>query len=193
MKKTLKKLTLAKDIQIILVVALVSLGVFLYTNVKPEEANLQAATSMQRSGRVLPDPKLTPGKADTLSYTDLTKEYNGQTYSQAHRNVPESIKRQVMKEYGNPTGKIEIDHFYPLCAGGSNDITNLWPETEHVMVNGEDLGFHTKDKLEAFICREVKAGRIDPKVAFQKITTDWVAYYHELKLNNAPTLGAEVE
>jgi hypothetical protein len=20
----------------------------------------------------------------------------------------------------------EIDHFYPLCAGGSNDITNLW-------------------------------------------------------------------
>jgi hypothetical protein len=127
-----------------------------------------------------PNPILTTGVADTLSLTDLDKSYNGQTYSQAHRNVPDSEKNQVKQEYGNPTGQIEIDHFYPLCAGGSNDIKNLWAQPAVNVWNGQDFGFHAKDKLETYVCAQIKAGKLDSKVAYQKITSDWVAYYLQI-------------
>ena len=131
-----------------------------------------------------PDSKLTPGKADTLSLDDLTKIYNGQTYSQAHRNVSQSEKNQVCKEYVDNCKKPkEIDHFYPLCAGGSNDIQNLWAQPEVNQWNGKDYGFHAKDKLESYVCSQIKKGLLDPKVAYQKITTDWIDFYNSLGLD----------
>ena len=73
----------------------------------------------------------------------------------------------------------EVDHFWPLCAGGSNDLKNLWYQPATNDWNGENLGYHEKDKLEDEVCKEIKAGQLDPNDAFQKMTTDWVAYYHE--------------
>jgi hypothetical protein len=60
-----------------------------------------------------------------------------------------------------------VDHFDPLCDGGSNDKDN-----------------QAKDPLEAFICIEVQAQRLDPKVAYNKMTADWVQFYldNEAKL-----------
>lgn len=85
--------------------------------------------------QLYPDPIKTPGLADTLAVSDLTKRYtdgcpSGKTsctYSQAHRNVPSSMHNQVYDEYNVPQGERnikhgEVDHFYPLCAGGSNNI-----------------------------------------------------------------------
>ncbi len=130
-----------------------------------------------------PDSVKTPGKADTLDFSALTRTYSGQTYSQYHRSVSSSEKKNVCAEYTeNCKGVVEIDHFYPLCAGGSNDITNLWAEPEHITWNGKDFGFHTKDKLEAYLCIHIKKGDIDPHIAFQKLTSDWVKYYQELGL-----------
>lgn len=124
----------------------------------------------------LPNPLLTPGKADTLDTKALLASYGGQTYSQAHRAVSSGEKAAVCKEYPqNCKGEKEIDHLYPLCAGGSNDITNLWAEPG----TGE-WNFHDKDKLEAEICRRIKAGTLDPHMAYQKITTNWIAYYQEM-------------
>lgn len=124
-----------------------------------------------------PDPKLTPGKFETLKREDLTRLYNGKTYSQSHRSVNDAQRRAVLREYGIDPSKFhgEIDHLYPLCAGGSNDISNLWPETAYM----------AKDKLEAELCRRIKAGKVDPAEAFAKITKDWYAYYSELGLDNA--------
>ena len=164
-----------------------------------------------------PDPKLTPGKADTLDKGALIRTYGTQTYSQAHRNVTGKVKLEVYKEYGvsypAATGAYEVDHFYPLCAGGSNDIKNLWLEPSSIkasvrylqttnevpMANPdmayktvtEDLGFHTKDRLETYICSQIKKGQLDPQEAFNKITTDWVSFYEEVK-DKLPqtTLGA---
>lgn len=130
-----------------------------------------------------PNQSFTPGKADTLSFANLTKSYNGQTYSQSHRSVNSSEKKTICAEYpSNCDGHQEIDHFYPLCAGGSNDISNLWAEPEHLIWNGEDWGFHRKDRLEAYLCIHIKKGEIDPHIAFQKLTSDWVKYYKELGL-----------
>jgi hypothetical protein len=133
---------------------------------------------------------LTPGKFDTVSFDDLTKRYSCPpsihkpdcTYSQSHRSVNSNERTQIYDEYNVPAdqrnGKAgEVDHFDPLCNGGSNDRENLWFQPIHVMWNGKDFGFPTKDRLEAFVCAEVKAKRMDPKEAYDKITTDWVQFY----------------
>ena len=52
-------------------------------------------------------------------------------------------KEQVYAEYGivsHTTGEYEVDHFVPLELGGSNDISNLFPEAA-----SPKPGFHEKD------------------------------------------------
>jgi len=66
----------------------------------------------------------------------------------------------------------ELDHFYPLCAGGSNDIKNLWFQPVDNEWNGKNFGFHEKDKLETLVCAQIKAKKMDPKDAFDRIRKD---------------------
>lgn len=182
MKTNLKKRHIAAA------VALAALTACVAPHKTPRTApNPPAAVQHVGPAYLYPDVTLTPGLADTLNAEDLTRSYNGKTYSQAHRNVPESEKQQVLTEYHftikPKTGTVEIDHFYPLCAGGSNDIKNLWPQPAVNAWNGNDFGFHAKDKLEAYTCVEIKAGRLDPQDAFQRMTTDWVKFYLDLGLD----------
>jgi uncharacterized protein YgiM (DUF1202 family) len=143
-----------------------------------------------------PNPSLTPGLAATLNVDDLTRIYTDNcpnskpscTYSQDHRNVPPSVHAKVYDEYNVPQDQRnikdgEVDHFFPLCAGGSNDISNLWYQPAVGDWNGNDFGYHTKDKLEAYICVQIKAGNLDPKEAFERITKDWVRFYLDEGLN----------
>lgn len=86
-----------------------------------------------------PSQGLTPGKADTLDAADLTRRYTEKcprnkgscTYSESHRYVPREVHEHVYDEYNVPDSERnsesgEVDHFWPLCASGSNDISNLW-------------------------------------------------------------------
>lgn len=140
--------------------------------------------------KLYPDPTMTPGLADTLDVSDLTRRYTegcprgkkSCTYSQAHRNVPARVHKAVYDEYSVPADARnikngEVDHFYPLCAGGANDIKNLWYQPAENEWNGRNFGFHEKDKLEAYICVQIKAGKMEPKDAFSRIQTDWVKFY----------------
>lgn len=127
-----------------------------------------------------PDPTVTPGKVDTSDFQKLTQRYNGQTYSQHFRNVPDSEKKQVCNEYpDNCKNKIEIDHFCPIALGCSNDIQNLWAQPEVNVWNEQDFGFHTKDRLEVYMVEQMKAGAITPKDAQTCILNDWVACYQK--------------
>ena len=139
-----------------------------------------------------PNPAITPGDAATLNVDDLTREWTDNcpnhrprcTYSQDHRNVPPAVHAAVYDEYSVPIEARnirsgEVDHFWPLCAGGSNELKNLWYQPATNDWNGENLGYHEKDKLEDEVCKEIKAGQLDPSDAFQKMTTDWVAFYHD--------------
>jgi hypothetical protein len=141
-----------------------------------------------------PDPTLTQGKADTLSGAALMARYTAHckahrpscTYSQSHRNVPSHVHEQVYVEYNVPEAARniasgEVDHFYPLCAGGSNDISNLWYQPVDNRWNGQEFGFHEKDDLETWVCKQIKAGSLNPQDAYNRIRTDWVAYYLEVK------------
>ncbi len=139
-----------------------------------------------------PDSNKTPGLSDTLDVGDLTRPWHENcpahkttcTYSQAHRDVPTSVHDAVYNSYDVPADARniqsgEVDHFWPLCAGGSNDLKNLWYQPKENPWNGENLGFKEKDWLEADICKQIKAGTLDPSEAYKRLTTDWVAYYHD--------------
>jgi hypothetical protein len=141
-----------------------------------------------------PNRDVTSGLAATLKVSDLKRRYSDHcpggkltcTYSEDHRNVSKATRESVYNEYNVPAGERnnqhgEVDHFWPLCAGGSNDLKNLWYQPKKNEWNKENLGFKEKDWLEAEVCNEVKAGQLDPKEAYQKMTTDWVAYYHDMR------------
>ena len=145
-----------------------------------------------------PKKELTPGKAETVSLDDLTAEWecpsaidkDSCTYSQSHRAVSKKTHSKVYDEYSVKSADRnikhgEVDHFDPLCNGGSNDLENLWYQPVTNKWNGKNFGFHEKDALETWVCAEVKANRLDPKIAFEKITSDWVAYYIEVKPKKA--------
>ena len=85
-------------------------------------------------------------------------------------------KKQVYAEYGvsypQPEGSYEVDHFTSLALGGSNDITNLWPEPA-----APKLGFHEKDKVENYLHDQVCNGSMTLTEAQKEISTDWYAVY----------------
>lgn len=96
-------------------------------------------------------------------------------YSTSVRNVPESEKNQVYLEYGittRTTGEYEVDHLISLELGGSNDISNLWPEAAQPIP-----GFHEKDKVENFLHAQVCSGKISLQQAQLKIANNWEEFY----------------
>jgi len=85
-------------------------------------------------------------------------------------------KTQVYAEYGianHTTGQYEIDHLVSLELGGSNDISNLWPEAAN-----PTPGFHQKDGVENTLHAEVCDGSISLRQAQQEIATNWLSIYN---------------
>lgn len=80
----------------------------------------------------LPDRRCTPGSVDT-SVTAARLCAPG--YSTRSYRPPEALTQrfkydQAYPAYGLPSGtKTELDHLVSLELGGSNDASNLWPET----------------------------------------------------------------
>lgn len=112
-----------------------------------------------------PDAALTPGAlcnhADAYRYPEKIKY--------CERDVSSSTKAGIFQKYdqlGYRTRSMKrqafkIDHYIPLCAGGSNETKNLWPQHESV--------YQITDQLEALICEKMAAGRLLQKDAIQLI------------------------
>lgn len=126
-----------------------------------------------------PTSHLTPGVVATDSFADLTAVIGGQTYSMAHRNTSDALKKEVRAEYPQCPAQQEIDHFVPLALGGADVLGNLWCQPAINQWNGKDYGYHTKDKLESYLIIMVKAGTLAPNVAQTCILSDWVACYQK--------------
>lgn len=98
--------------------------------------------------------------------------------TKGRRAVTTEMKNQVFGDYGitsHPGGAFEIDHFIPLELGGSNDISNLWPQSANPVP-----GFHEKDKVETALHDEVcKAHTMTLEEAQRLIATDWLTYYDQ--------------
>lgn len=128
--------------------------------------------------QIVPNSQITPGALDPT----LTKEVicSPTFHTSAVRNVSEYKKRLVYATYSatNHVGVCvgiegcEVDHLIPLYIGGSNDVTNLWPQP----YTGT-WGAHTKDKLEVKLHTLVCSGKVDLETAQKAIATDWIKAY----------------
>jgi hypothetical protein len=122
----------------------------------------------------LPDRRCSPG----AYYSSLTKTVicASSFRTSAIRNVPQSEKFQVEREYGLAAARygrtLEIDHIVSLELGGSNNIANLYPEKASARP-----GYRVKDALENRLHSMVCAGRIALRSAQQQIAANWERLY----------------
>jgi uncharacterized protein YceK len=140
---------------------------------------VQTKTSGCTANGALQDAACTPGAI----FPNATKDQICQSgYSSSVRNVPTSEKSQVYAEYGishHSAGQYEVDHLVSLELGGSNDISNLWPEAA-----SPTPGFHQKDKVENYLHDQVCSGAVSLQQAQVEIATNWLNVYHSMPGSN---------
>ena len=124
---------------------------------------------------IRPDPALTPGATLGVGLKQLCTP----GYTKTVRNVPAALTAQVYAEYGikHVPGTHEVDHLISLELGGSNAITNLWPQTY-----APPYGAHQKDNLENWLHRQVCGGKMPLADAQRDIASDWIAAYQKAGL-----------
>jgi hypothetical protein len=87
---------------------------------------------------------------------------------------------EISKRYKLPIGThpdYEIDHLIPLCLGGSDDPSNLWPQPRRSIE--QTWNAERKDRLERLMCDMVCSGQIDIATAQAAFSTDWIAAYKQ--------------
>ena len=73
----------------------------------------------------MPNPALTPGAIQSSDTAAICTP----GWASAHRDVSWETENAVAAEYGLSSHEgYEIDHLIPLELGGSNRVSNLWPE-----------------------------------------------------------------
>ena len=123
----------------------------------------------------LQDSACTPG---AIFPNVTTQQICKSGYASSVRNVPNSEKDQVYAEYGithHSAGQYEVDHLISLEIGGSNDISNLWPEAA-----SPTPGFHQKDQVENYLHAQVCSGAMSLHDAQIKIATNWLVVYNSI-------------
>lgn len=115
-----------------------------------------------------PNWKITPGVVCAPSDPDFKGYDYPDRIARCHRHVTVEMKFEIARNYGDiPRAEwrgYEFDHLLPLCAGGSNDIGNIWPQPI-----GEAK---RKDVIENEVCLGLRDGSLTQARALQKIR-DW--------------------
>ena len=103
----------------------------------------------------MPELTMTPGK---LCDRPTEHRYPAEI-PYCRRDVTTGTKNAVFRQYGidfrdsgTSRADYKIDHLIPLCAGGSNDITNLWPQPKSA--------YTITDPLEPLLCEQLSEGKI---------------------------------
>jgi hypothetical protein len=124
-----------------------------------------------RDGGHLPDPACTPGSTDpavtqaTIRTTICVRGWTATIRPPASETT--ALKHgTAYPAYGIPQGTVsELDHLVPLELGGSNDVTNLWPEAGAIP--------NAKDPAENDLTADVCAGELTLTAAQAAIAADW--------------------
>lgn len=113
-----------------------------------------------------PNQALTPGKL-----CDKPVKYRyPENIAYCDRDVSYETKEILIENYDAQLGfhiqsmnrsDFKIDHFIPLCAGGSNDSSNLWPQHKSI--------YQVTDPIEPLLCEKMAQGRLSQANAVQLI------------------------
>lgn len=157
----------------IVVIAILSLFAF-GTTPALATFGIQAKTSHCVAGAI-PDTVCSPGAVLTTDASIVCVS----GYTKKVRDVSTATKKKVFKEYGIAWGtrsNYEVDHIISLELGGSNDISNLFPESYTI-----DNGARVKDTLENYLHSQVCSGAISLTDAQKAISGDWTVAYNAWK------------
>ena len=130
----------------------------------------------------LPDARCTPGSIDPAVtqaniYSTICKSGYTRTVRPPEAQTGRFKFDVAYPAYGDPhSEKTELDHLVSLELGGSNDATNLWPETPPTP--------NPKDKVEGALNRAVCDGQVTLAAAQNAIASNWTTA--EKKLGIAP-------
>jgi hypothetical protein len=141
------------------------------STVSSAQYGVRTQTSGCTADQALPDPECTPGAILTTDKSIICVA----GYTKTVRDVPDSVRQAVFKEYGidySLHSNYEVDHLISLELGGSNDISNLFPEGYSI-----SHGALEKDKFENYLHSKICDGSITVQAAQNQIATDWLKYY----------------
>lgn len=112
----------------------------------------------------LPNRGYTPGDVLTTDVATICTP----GYTRTVRNVTVAEKRaaDALYHWSYVPGAQEYDHLIPLELGGSNALTNLWPEPI--------ASAHIKDRLENELHARVCSGQLTIQDAQSCIAVNWV-------------------
>lgn len=121
---------------------------------------------------IVPNFKYTPGHTD---YNTTKEMVCTPGYSAKVRHVTESVKKHVFQIYqiDPKSDKFEVDHLISLELGGTNEISNLWPQS----YTNPKWNAYDKDKLENRLHKLVCYGVINIVEAQIAISKDWISAY----------------
>jgi hypothetical protein len=156
-------------------VFLTLVGAMLYR----KHSQVHGPASLSIASLTIPDHQLTPGATRSVSLGDVCS----MPHEEVVRDVPDSLRQEVFKEYGivNPrTEDYEIDYLIAPGLGGTEDIHNLWPEP----LTPSAWNAHVKDALEERLHQLVCAGKLDLPTAQRAIATNWISAYKQYFASN---------
>jgi hypothetical protein len=113
---------------------------------------------------------LTQGAVLTTDDSDISKAGNPET----DRHVTSEERAQVASAYHftGASSSVEYDHLVSIELGGSNDLTNLWPQPiEEAKV---------KDGLEDYLHAKVIEGKLPLAEVQKRIAADWVKLWNDV-------------
>lgn len=130
-----------------------------------------------------PDTKLTPG---SLCTNPDSRRYP-EKIAYCRRDVSSGDKWRVIENYNSAgyhidkgnRNQFKIDHLIPLCAGGSNEMSNLWPQHQTV--------YAITDPLEPLLCGKMAEGVLKQARAVE------IVRYAKQHLDEVPAIIKQLE
>jgi hypothetical protein len=120
-----------------------------------------------------PEPSLTPGVTAGVNRDQICR-----SMPPKNRIVPASLQRRVFEEYGISGAEpraYEVDYLITPALGGTDDIRNLWPQSNSSAVWNARVKDALEDRLHDLVCD----GRLDLATAQRDISSDWIAAYRK--------------
>jgi len=137
-----------------------------------------------QSGLVLPDPACTPGAIDpAVTQQNLASTICRSGYTATIRPPASNtgaFKHESLLQYGMAYSRTaEYDHLVSLELGGTNSVSNLWPEPNRAGAKGVN---NPKDLVENHLNQAVCTGKVTLAAAQQAIAHDWTTAEQALGL-----------